>query len=359
MKKKYIALIMIVMAACFGTLALPSPAAKPAAKAADTTVSVAYLQQIEQQNQRMADSVALLRMEQQLAEYVEKKAEENRNYSLGIFGACMTLITCAIGFLGIFLPWKSNDKLRKKLDATAKRQDATAKRQDEMAKKLDETEKKLDEKAKKLDETEKKLDEKAKKLDETEKKLDETVREQDEMAKKSKQAFDRIAKLETKIQENLEQVDDSAQEPKDSDDESKTLTYFMQALKEEDLDLKIERYTQAIEIDPDDFKAYNNRGNAYDDMGEYDQAIADYTEAIKIDPNHAMAYSNRGFSKKNLAKKLDAEGKTAEALGLYNAAVKECDEALKRTQDDNVRKIAILLKQECEEAIERLEGGKK
>ncbi len=40
--------------------------------------------------------------------------------------------------------------------------------------------------------------------------------------------------------------------------------------------------------------AYTNRGNAYDDKGEVDRAIADYDEAIALDPNEAFTYYNRG-----------------------------------------------------------------
>ena len=40
--------------------------------------------------------------------------------------------------------------------------------------------------------------------------------------------------------------------------------------------------------------AYYNRGNAYDDKGDVDRAIADYTEAIRLDPKFALAYNNRG-----------------------------------------------------------------
>ena len=42
--------------------------------------------------------------------------------------------------------------------------------------------------------------------------------------------------------------------------------------------------------------AYYNRGNAYDDKGDVDRAIADYTEAIRLDPKFADAYNNRGLS---------------------------------------------------------------
>jgi tetratricopeptide (TPR) repeat protein len=48
--------------------------------------------------------------------------------------------------------------------------------------------------------------------------------------------------------------------------------------------------------------AYNNRGNAYSDKGDYDRAIADYTQAIRLAPNVASRYYNRGlayYSKKD------------------------------------------------------------
>jgi tetratricopeptide (TPR) repeat protein len=34
------------------------------------------------------------------------------------------------------------------------------------------------------------------------------------------------------------------------------------------------------------------RGNAYDDKGDYDQAIADYEAALHIDPGHPHAGKN-------------------------------------------------------------------
>jgi tetratricopeptide (TPR) repeat protein len=45
--------------------------------------------------------------------------------------------------------------------------------------------------------------------------------------------------------------------------------------------------------------AYNNRGNAYDYKGQYDQAISDYTKAIEINPKYGLAYYNRGIAHNN------------------------------------------------------------
>jgi tetratricopeptide (TPR) repeat protein/predicted small secreted protein len=59
-------------------------------------------------------------------------------------------------------------------------------------------------------------------------------------------------------------------------------------------DRAIADFTQAIRLDPDNAKAYKERGNAYYIKGDYDRAIADYTQAIRLDPDYALAYHNRG-----------------------------------------------------------------
>ncbi len=52
---------------------------------------------------------------------------------------------------------------------------------------------------------------------------------------------------------------------------------------------------RAIAIDPNDAEAYNNRGFAYAELGEFTKAIADYDRAIDIDPDDAFAYYYRAF----------------------------------------------------------------
>jgi len=61
-----------------------------------------------------------------------------------------------------------------------------------------------------------------------------------------------------------------------------------------EVDRAIADYTKAIALDPNYAFAYNNRGLTYEKKGEIDRAIADYTKAIALDPKNAIAYTNRG-----------------------------------------------------------------
>ena len=64
---------------------------------------------------------------------------------------------------------------------------------------------------------------------------------------------------------------------------------------------KIEICTQILELIPeeakdDKFKAFNDRGFAYADLGEYQKAINDYDQAIALDPDDAISFGNRGVA---------------------------------------------------------------
>ncbi len=59
-------------------------------------------------------------------------------------------------------------------------------------------------------------------------------------------------------------------------------------------DLAIKDYDEVIYLDPGYAAAYLNRGNAYQGKGDYDQAIQDYDEIIRRSPEFAPAYYNRG-----------------------------------------------------------------
>ncbi len=56
-------------------------------------------------------------------------------------------------------------------------------------------------------------------------------------------------------------------------------------------------YDRAIELKPDEQSYYNNRALVLEQLGQLELAIADYTRAIEIDPNDAHAYTNRGVAR--------------------------------------------------------------
>ena len=51
-------------------------------------------------------------------------------------------------------------------------------------------------------------------------------------------------------------------------------------------------YDQAINLDPEYAVAYNNRGNSYNALKQYEKAIEDYRQAIKLNPEEGTAYYN-------------------------------------------------------------------
>ena len=54
--------------------------------------------------------------------------------------------------------------------------------------------------------------------------------------------------------------------------------------------------SHALELEPAQTWALNNRGLARMKLGQYDLAIADYTKSIAADPENSTAYRNRAFS---------------------------------------------------------------
>ena len=81
-----------------------------------------------------------------------------------------------------------------------------------------------------------------------------------------------------------------------------------------DLDAAIDAYSKAVRLKPDLAEAYNNRGNAKDEVGRYEEAIADHDKAIWLISDYAEAYSNRGVAKRNL-------GRHEEAIADHDKAI--------------------------------------
>lgn len=73
-------------------------------------------------------------------------------------------------------------------------------------------------------------------------------------------------------------------------------------------------YNKAIELDPEFAYAYANRGNVYLDIGHYLQAVADYNKVMELDPKDGDAYNNRGIAYHN--------------IGFYLPAIADYDKAI-------------------------------
>jgi len=113
-------------------------------------------------------------------------------------------------------------------------------------------------------------------------------------------------------------------EPKVSEKQLTASEYFERAYKaaeEQRYDDAIRDYTEAIRLNPQDAKAYNNRGSAYDDKRDYDAAIRDYTEAIRLNPLYAKAYVGRAAAYINGKKD-------------YDAAIRDANEAIRLNPQD-------------------------
>ena len=61
-------------------------------------------------------------------------------------------------------------------------------------------------------------------------------------------------------------------------------------------DRAIEAYGQAIALDPNFAQAFVNRGFTYAIKAQHDRALEDYDQAIKLNPNYAEAFYNRGLT---------------------------------------------------------------
>jgi tetratricopeptide (TPR) repeat protein len=74
-------------------------------------------------------------------------------------------------------------------------------------------------------------------------------------------------------------------------------------------------YNKALELNPKDAVAYNNRGLVHHERGELDKALADYSMAITLDPTNPTFYENRALI-------LAAKGLTPKAAEDYKKALK-------------------------------------
>ncbi len=110
----------------------------------------------------------------------------------------------------------------------------------------------------------------------------------------------------------------------------------------------IDAFNKSIELNPNISMTYNNRGVAYDNLGNYNQEIADTTKAIELDQKNALAYYNRGRAYHSLgnysqeiadfnkaielnpqfAEAYHERGNAYDGLGNYSQAIKDYDKSI-------------------------------
>ena len=82
----------------------------------------------------------------------------------------------------------------------------------------------------------------------------------------------------------------------------------------------IKDYTKSIELNPNNYRAFSNRGLAKDQLEDFYGAIADYDMSIKIKPDEPTVYFNKGranYSLKNYSEAIENYNKTIELDGYY------------------------------------------
>jgi tetratricopeptide (TPR) repeat protein len=81
-------------------------------------------------------------------------------------------------------------------------------------------------------------------------------------------------------------------------------------------------YSNALKINPSYSTAYHNRATVYKQLGQLDNAINDYTQAINIDSSYMLAFYNRGNAKLQQEK--------------FNQAIDDFSEAIRLSPDFKV-----------------------
>ncbi len=106
----------------------------------------------------------------------------------------------------------------------------------------------------------------------------------------------------------------------------------------------IQDYNKAIELEPNDAEFFYNRGNAYANLKQFEKAIQDYNKAIESNSKYAKAFYNRGVTYRKLGKEKEAilDFKKAEEINptiitqeRIKELEKEFEEKIKQTQASN------------------------
>jgi serine/threonine-protein kinase len=127
-------------------------------------------------------------------------------------------------------------------------------------------------------------------------------------------------------------VDETNSNSVNTEAAAKALEYVNQGYKfyqQKKYNQAIEAYTKAVEINPNDYALYNDRGLIYTAKRDYDKAITDFDKSIELKPD-SLTYNNRGVA-------YEDKGEKEKAVEDYRKAV-ELDPANEQAQQ-NLNKI--------------------
>ena len=79
----------------------------------------------------------------------------------------------------------------------------------------------------------------------------------------------------------------------------------------------IKLYNESIELNPNDYLAYNGLGRAYSDLNQYERAVQYYGKSIELNPNDEASYCWRGFCYQKLELYEQAIQDYTKAIELY------------------------------------------
>ncbi|KAF7131179.1 hypothetical protein CNMCM5793_004229 [Aspergillus hiratsukae] len=111
------------------------------------------------------------------------------------------------------------------------------------------------------------------------------------------------------------------------------------AFSAKDYSTAIEKFTQAIELEPSNHILYSNRSAVYAAQSDYQKALDDASKAIEIKPDWSKGYSRKGAACRGLGDLLGAHDAFEEALKLdpSNEQAKSGFNAVKRAIDAEAR----------------------
>ncbi|HXG09325.1 MAG TPA: tetratricopeptide repeat protein, partial [Gemmataceae bacterium] len=88
----------------------------------------------------------------------------------------------------------------------------------------------------------------------------------------------------------------------------------------------VEKYTAALQTNPDDVEAYHQRAHAYEKLAEYEKAVADFTAALQRKPDNAHFYEARGKNYLRLKDPAKAAADFQKSLDLKPEQAEVCND---------------------------------